>query len=200
MVVTTVIYVLVAVSAVAAMGSRALSESAAPLAVVAHRALGPRADAAMSAIALAATANTVRLLLASASRSVYGMAAAGVLPRALAAVGPTAIPVRATVGVLTLAGAVVMAGDLTQIAALTDAAVLLSFILVNLSLPWLAARGATAGGRRRRTADLVLPSAGVLLCGFLLLHTGWRSLLVAGAVGALGMLVAARSRRAARLQ
>ena len=39
---TTVIYVLVAVSATAAVGSRALSESAAPLAVVAHRALGPR--------------------------------------------------------------------------------------------------------------------------------------------------------------
>jgi hypothetical protein len=102
--------------------------------------------------------------------------------------------------VLALAAVAVVAGDLTQIAALTDAAVLLSFILVNLSLSWLAARGATAGGGHRRTADLVLPGAGVLLCGFLLLHTGWRSLLVAGAVGALGMLVAARSRRSARPQ
>ena len=192
MVVTTVIYVLVAVSAVAAVGSRALSESAAPLAVVAHRALGPRADVAMSVIALAATANTVLLLLAAASRSVYGMAAAGVLPVSLAVVGPTAIPVRATVSVLALAAVAVVAGDLTQIAALTDAAVLLSFMLVNLSLPWLAARGATAGGGARRSADLTLPAAGVLLCGFLLLHTGWRSLLVAGVVGAVGVLIRRR--------
>jgi APA family basic amino acid/polyamine antiporter len=192
MAITTVIYILVAVSAVATVGSRDLSNSATPLAVVAHRALGPRADTAMSAIALAATANTVLLLLASASRSVYGMAAAGVLPASLAVVGSTAIPVRATASVLAVAGAAVIAGDLTQIAALTDAAVLVSFMLVNLSLPWLAARGATAGGARRHAADLVVPAGGVLLCGFLLLHTGWRSLLVAGVVGAVGMLIAGR--------
>jgi basic amino acid/polyamine antiporter, APA family len=192
MVVTTAIYVLVAVSAVAAVGSRALSESVAPLAVVARRTLGPTGDTAMSAIALAATANTVLLLLASAARSVYGMAAAGVLPRALAAVGPTAIPVRATISVLVVAGAAVMAGNLTEIAALTDAAVLMSFILVNLSLPWLAVRGATAGGRPRRWADVILPAGGVLLCTFLVLHTGWRSLLVAGVVGAVGMLIPRR--------
>lgn len=191
MVATTVIYVLVALSAVAAVGSRALSESAAPLAVVAHRALGPRADAAMSAIALAATANTVLLLLAAASRSVYGMAAAGVLPASLAVVGQTSIPVRATVSVLAVAAAAVMVGDLTQIATLTDAAVLVSFMLVNLSLPWLAARGGTANGGRR-AADLMLPAAGVLLCAFLLLHTGWRSVLMAGVVGAVGMLMPRR--------
>jgi APA family basic amino acid/polyamine antiporter len=146
----------------------------------------------MSAIALAATANTVLLLLASASRSVYGMAAAGVLPASLAVVGQTSIPMRATVSVLAVAAAAVMVGNLTQIAALTDAAVLVSFMLVNLSLPWLAARGATAGGLGRRAADLVLPAGGVLLCGFLLLHTGWRSVLVAGVVGAAGMLIPRR--------
>lgn len=199
MVVTTVIYLLVAVSAVAAVGSRELSASAAPLAVVAHRALGARADAAMSAIALAATANTVLLLLASASRSVYGMAAAGALPASLAGVGTTSIPMRATVSVLAVAGAAVFLGNLTQIATLTDAAVLLSFMLVNVSLPWLTVRGATAGGGGRRAADVVLPAGGVLLCGFLLLHTGWRSLLVAGLVGAVGVVVARTPRHAERI-
>jgi amino acid transporter len=122
------------------------------------------------------------------------MAAAGVLPTSLAAVGSTEIPVRATFSVLAVAGIAVIAGDLTAIAALTDAAVLVSFILVNLSLPWLAARGGTAGGASRRAADVLVPAGGVLLCGFLLLHTGWRSLLVAGVVGAVGMLVRRRWR------
>lgn len=62
-----------------------------------------------------------------------------------------------------------------------------------------AARGATAGGGGRRAADVVLPAGGVLLCGFLLLHTGWRSLLVAGLVGAVGVLVARTPRHAERI-
>lgn len=199
MVVTTVIYVLVAISAVAAVGAQALSASPAPLAVVAHRALGARADAAMSVLALAATANTVLLLLAAASRSVYGMAAAGVLPASLAVIGRTSVPLRATLGVLAVAAVAVVSGSLTQIATLTDAAVLLSFVLVNLSLPWLTLRGGTAAGAGRRAADIGLPAGGVVLCGYLLLHTGWHSLLVAGMVGALGMLIVRRPRPAERL-
>ncbi len=97
----------------------------------------------------------------------YGMAAAGALPASLAGVGTTSIPMRATVSVLAVAGAAVFLGNLTQIATLTDAAVLLSFMLVNVSLPWLTVRGATAGGGGRRAADVVLPAGGVLLCGFL---------------------------------
>ena len=58
----------------ATVGPARLSVSEAPLALVARQALGPRADVVVSFIALAATANTVLLLLASASRSVYGMA------------------------------------------------------------------------------------------------------------------------------
>jgi len=71
-----------------------------------------------------------------------------------------------------------------------------SFMLVNLSLPWLSVRGATAGGRGRRAADLLLPASGVLLCGFLLLHTGWLSILVAAVVGAVGLLIPRRRRTA----
>jgi hypothetical protein len=81
----------------------------------------------------------------------------------------------------------VLLGDLAQVAALTDAAVLLSFMLVNLSLPWLARRGATGPGLTRRTLDLALPSLALLMCGWLLLHTGWSSLAAAAGLALLGL-------------
>jgi APA family basic amino acid/polyamine antiporter len=188
----TVIYLLVALSVTAAVGWQDLSTSTAPLALVAGRVLGPRADVAITVIALAATANTVLLLLVAAARSVYGMAAGGVLPRRLGAVGGRSIPVRATLLVTGITAALVLLGDLAQVAALTDAAVLLSFMLVNLSLPWLARRGATGPGRARRTLDLTLPSLAILMCGWLLLHTGWASLAAAAGLAVVGLAVGRR--------
>jgi APA family basic amino acid/polyamine antiporter len=192
MLVTTAIYLLVALSATAAVDWRDLSASPAPLALVVQKAFGPAAGTAVGVIALAATANTVLLLLVAASRSVYGIAAAGLFPRGLAGVGPRATPVAATLLVTGVTGALVFAGDLAEVAALTDAAVLLSFALVNLSLAWLAGRGATAPGPARRAVDIGLPSLALLLCGWLLLHTGWSSVAVAVALALGGLAVGSR--------
>jgi basic amino acid/polyamine antiporter, APA family len=190
MVVTTAIYVLVALSAAGSVGWRDLSGSDAPLALVARHALGPRADTALSIVALCATANTVLLLLLSASRSVYGMAGAGMLPGALALVGrKTAIPVAATAVVVGVTAPFVLLGDLARVAAMTDAAILLSFVMVNLALVWLSARGAID----RRRADVLFPGAAALLCAWLLTHTGWMALGTAGALMILGLLVARRA-------
>jgi amino acid transporter len=188
----TLIYLLLALSVTAAVGWQDLSASTAPLALVARQVLGPTADAAISVIALAATANTVLLLLVAAARSVYGMAAGGVLPSRLAAVGGRGIPVRAMLLVTGITGSLVLLGDLAQVAALTDAAVLLSFMLVNLSLPWLARRGATGPGLTRRTLDLALPSLALLMCGWLLLHTGWSSLAAAAGLTVVGLAMGRR--------
>jgi APA family basic amino acid/polyamine antiporter len=184
LVVTTAMYVLVALSAVAAVGWRDLSSSAAPLALVARRTLGPRADTVLALMALAATANTVLLLVFSASRSMYGMAAAGWLPRGLGRIGGRAIPVTATWSALTTTTLVVVAGDFVQAAAMTDAAVLVSFALVNASLLWLAARRRATG---RTVADVLVPAAALLMCGGLLLHVGWLGVAVALALAAAGL-------------
>jgi APA family basic amino acid/polyamine antiporter len=185
---SVLVYVLVALAATAAVGWRDLSSSQAPLALVARQRLGPRAETALALVALAATANTVLLLLVAAGRSVYGMAVAGVLPAALARVGGRSVPLSATFLVLGVTAALVLVGDLARAAALTDAAVLVSFLLVNMSLPWLAARGLTAVHRFPRVADVVLPTLAVLLCGWLLLHTGWLNLAATGAFAALGLV------------
>jgi basic amino acid/polyamine antiporter, APA family len=193
MVVTTAIYVLVALSAVAVVSPERLAASEAPLALVAERVLGARADAALSVLAMAATANTALLLLVSASRSIYGMAAAGVLPRRLAHVGRTAVPLRSTLLVLGLLAALVLVGTLRQVAAMTDAAVLVSFILVNASLPWLAARRRTPARGVARAVEVLVPTVAVLLCGWLLLHAGATSVIVVlGLAAVMFALTAAR--------
>ena len=189
MVGATVIYLLVAVSATAAVGWQSLSESTAPLALVARQALGPAADTGLSLIALAATANTVLLLLVAAARSVYGMAAGGVLPAWLGIVSHRGVPLRATLLVTALTAGLVLLGDLAQVAALTDAAVLMSFLLVNLSLPWVISRRLAGPGVAGRGLDFVLPALALLLCGWLLAHTGWPSLVVAGLLALVGLLV-----------
>jgi APA family basic amino acid/polyamine antiporter len=188
---TTAIYVLVALSATAAVGWRELSAAHAPLALVARHALGARADAVLSVVALCATANTVLLLLLSASRSVYGMAAAGMLPGALAVVtGRTAVPMAASALVVGLTVPLVLIGDLARVAAMTDGAVLASFLMVNLALVWLSARRTIA----RALADLLLPGAGALLCAWLLAHTGWAGLATTAALTLAGLLIARGTR------
>ena len=183
----TLIYLLVALSATAAVGWQDLSASTAPLALVARRVLGPTADTAVSVVALAATANTVLLLLVSGARSVYGMAAAGVLPRRFGAIGRRSTPVQATLLVTGITGCLVLLGDLARVAALTDAAVLLSFMLVNLSLAWVAGGRTPSSGLTRPTLDLVLPSLALLMCGWLLSHTGWPSLFASGGLVIVGL-------------
>lgn len=185
--VTTALYVAVALSATALVPADRLGASPAPLAAVARTALGPRADAALTLMALAATANTVLLLLAAAARSIYGMAAAGVLPARLARVGRTQVPREATAAVVAMSALLVLSGSLAGVARLTDAVVLLSFTAVNVSLVWLALRGRTAGGSGRRTADVVVPGLGAALCGGLLVEGGWIWVAAAGVVAAAGL-------------
>jgi len=190
MVGATAIYVLVALSATAAVDWRDLEASPAPLALVARRALGSAADLGLTVVALAATANTVLLLLVAASRSIYGMAGAGMLPHRLGSVTRRGIPLAATVLVTIIASALVLPGNLTRMATLTDAAVLSSFMLVNLSLPWLAYSGVTRTSRARRVADVAVPGLALLLCGWLLLHTGGPSIAATAGLAVVGFTLA----------
>jgi APA family basic amino acid/polyamine antiporter len=196
--VTTLIYVAVALSATALVPFEALGRSPAPLALVAGRVLGPAADGLLSVLALAATANTVVLLLFSASRSVFGMARDGVLPRGLARLTTGASPAWALGAVTAVAGSLVLLGDLSRVARLTDAAVLISFTLVNASLTWLALTGRSGATGPRRAADVALPALGVLLSGALLAYSGWPAIGAALLVGAAGLLLNPATRPRAR--
>jgi APA family basic amino acid/polyamine antiporter len=197
MIVTTAVYIAVALSATAVVPWQELASSPAPLALVVGHVLGPRAASVLAALALAATANTVLLLLISAARAVYGMGRAGVLPSWAGRVGRRAIPTTATFVVLAAAAGLVLTGDLRHVAILTDAAVLVSFTMVNLSLAWLALRRRTGARGATQLADCMLPVAAAALCVWLAWHTGWLGLLGALAILVAGACLLPATRRAA---
>jgi basic amino acid/polyamine antiporter, APA family len=129
---STALYVAVAVAAVSVLGASALAASARPLADVMAHVLGGRGAIVVAAIAVMTTTNTTLLALTAASRVMYGMAKAGAMPRALAAVHPDrGTPVRAIIVVASIAAVFAAFGEFTVIAAVTDFAVYVVFLAVN---------------------------------------------------------------------
>ncbi len=133
--ITTILYILVAVSAISVLGWENLSNSKAPLAEVAAKALGSEAFLVLSVIALFSTANTVLLLLLSTSRIVYGMASSGSLPKILSHISKTRkTPVIATFVVCLLAAIPVFLNDISIAANASDFAIFVTFAVINLSV------------------------------------------------------------------
>lgn len=187
MLVSSLIYICVSVSAVSVMGWEALSQSNAPLADVAGERLGARADTVFTYVALAATANTVLMLLIAASRSVHGMSSSGVLPSWLSKVGSRKTPWAAICIAFLAAGSFIALGDLETVARMTNAVVLIGFTLVNISLVvWIIK------SRRSKPSSLLnlAPSVlGAAACIWLMRYTGLTAIGLALLVAASGFVI-----------
>ncbi|MBM3303726.1 MAG: amino acid permease [Candidatus Aenigmarchaeota archaeon] len=134
-IISTVIYMLVAISAVSILGYDALGHSKAPMADVADKALGPGAHTLLSVIALFATSNTVLLILLATSRMLYGMASAGSLPKKIGWVHPRRrTPWLAIMIICAVSVALLAFRDISFVAGVTDFAVFLTFVIINFSL------------------------------------------------------------------
>ncbi len=134
-IVSTIIYILVAISAVSIMNWQALAASPAPLADVAKIAMGSQGFLMLSAIALFSTTNTVLIILIATSRIIYGMADMKALPEKLALVHKTRrTPHLAVALMFILTSLFILIDDITLIASMTDFAIFVTFILVNASL------------------------------------------------------------------
>jgi APA family basic amino acid/polyamine antiporter len=135
--VTSVLYVLVAVAAVSAVGSARLAASDAPLAHVAAVAIGEAAEDGIAAVALLSTFNTVLLMLMASSRLLFGMASGDdpALPRFIAWIHPVVhTPARAIVICLVVAVGFTLSRDVGFAAGASNFAVFIAFIAVNVSL------------------------------------------------------------------
>jgi APA family basic amino acid/polyamine antiporter len=134
LIISTILYILVAISAVSVMGWETLSASGAPLADVAVVAAGPSMQLVLSVIALFATANTVLIMLIVTSRMIYGIAreySRGFLSRIHKKRGT---PHFAILTVLILSSLATLLGDLGTVANMTNAGVFITYVFVNLSL------------------------------------------------------------------
>ena len=138
--ISTLLYVLVAVSAVALLPVDELARTQAPLAdAVRHR--SPALANALGGIALFATANTAMAAIVSGSRIVYAMARAGELPAILARVSRRrSIPTAATVLVALAALLLLPLGTVAVVASVSSFASLLAFTAVNTALVILRMR------------------------------------------------------------
>lgn len=134
---TTVLYVAVALSAVAVVDWQTLGASASPLAVVAERGWGTAAGGLLAVIALFSTTNTVLILQVSTSRMLYGVSKAEhrSFPTTFSRVHPTRhTPHYAVflVGVVTVGFSLL--GDVGMVAGLANLVLLVVFVLVNGAL------------------------------------------------------------------
>ena len=135
--ITTLLYVLVGLSAVALVDWQVLGQSASPLAVVAQAGWGPVGATVLAVIALFSTTNTVLILQISTSRLLYGVSKSEyhVFPAVLSRVHPTRQTPHYTVASIgLLAIPFVFLGDIGLVAGLANLMLLLVFVLVNAAL------------------------------------------------------------------
>ncbi|MEX2159228.1 MAG: APC family permease [Dehalococcoidia bacterium] len=192
-VVTTALYLLVAVSAVSVLGWEALSDSDAPLAAVTEEVLGGRASDYLAVVALFSTANTVLLLLVAASRLIYGMADTGSLPRFLAWVHPRMhTPVRAIVLSLVVSMGFALSGDLELVAGATNFAVFIGFGAVAVSLIVLRFRAPELERPFRAPLNIgrmpLLPVVALGAIAFMMANLDIDALIVGGGLFLLGVV------------
>lgn len=191
---STALYVAVAVAAVSVLGAPALGASTRPLADVMADGVGGSASRAVAVIGALSTVNTSLLAMTAASRLLYGMASSRALPPALAGVSRrSGAPVRAVLVSAVLAAGFVLVGNLTLVASVTDFAVYLVFVAVNLTVVVLRYR--RPGEPRPFRSPLaigrlpVLPVLGLGAVGLMVPRLEWTSIAVGSAMVAAGIAV-----------
>jgi APA family basic amino acid/polyamine antiporter len=189
----TVIYMLVAVTSVSAVDWRLLSESDAPLGLVVETATGAELSGVLSVIALFATANTVLFGLMAASRQGFGMARAGALPEIMARVTSRRnTPVYAIIAVGVMAAVFSLAGDIGEVAQMSNAAVLIAFLLVNAALLKIGASPDAETGiasRWKVRGVRVVPVLGLGTSAVMLAYTGLVPVLLSLALVSSGIAI-----------
>ncbi len=160
---TACIYIGVAITAVSVVPWRELAEARAPLAEVMARAAPWFPTSAFLAITIFAVGNTGLINYITTSRLLYGMARDKRLPGMFAAVHrKRRTPHKAIFVILLILAALVLSGDISQLASATVLLLLLVFTAVNGSLAVLKLRpGEPKGGFE---IPIFVPVLGSVVC------------------------------------
>jgi len=134
MVITTLLYVLVAISSVSVLPPEVLGKSKAPLAEVAEASM-PGSSSFLSFVALFATLNTVLIILVVTSRMFYGMAERSRIFRPFSYVHKKrGTPWVAVLVTMVLVCMLTLIGNVKTVALITDLGSFIIFFAVNVSL------------------------------------------------------------------
>jgi len=165
MIIATVIYMAVAITAVSVMPWQELATSKAPLMDVA-KAAAPwfrNIDSVYLVITLFAIGNTALLNYIMGSRLLYGMSCQGLLPALLGRVHPVRrTPHIAILLLFFVVTALILSGSVKQLAESTVLLLLMVFTVVNLSLVVLKRRPGEAKGSFE--VPLFVPILGATVC------------------------------------
>ncbi len=193
-VISIILYVLIAISAVSVMGWEKLGSSNAPFSDLAFAAFGNDAFILLTVIALFATSNTVLMMLLGASRIIYGMADSATLPGMLARVHNlrrtpwVAIIVTAILSVL-----FVFAGDIAFVANVDNFTLFVTFFVINASVIFLRYKEPDIIRPFRVPLNIgkfpVLPLFGLASCIFMLSHLEWNVILIGTVLVILGVIL-----------
>lgn len=159
--ITSVLYVLIAAISVSVVSPSLLAASPAPLSLVFGSVTGV-SPTTFSAIAIVSTLNTILAQMTMTARVVYGMAQQGDLPGIVGRVhSGTGTPLIATGLVMLAVTVLALAFPLERLAEVTSLATLMTFALVNLSLLRIRSRD-VAPDRAHLRVPLWIPLSGLV--------------------------------------
>ncbi|MDZ4288931.1 MAG: amino acid permease, partial [Prosthecobacter sp.] len=169
MILATIIYMTVAITAVSVVPWRELAASKAPLMEVAHRAAPwfRGVDSVYIIITIFAIGNTALLNYIMGSRLLYGMSRQGLMPAVLGKVHRVRRTPHVAIMVLfAIVTALILSGGVKQLAEATVLLLLTVFTVVNASLVVLKLRPNEAPGGFE--VPFIVPLLGAFVCGTLI--------------------------------
>jgi amino acid transporter len=183
MLITSLIYIAVSITAVSVVPWQELATAPGPLRAVIERAAPWFPAVGFTFITIAAVANTALVNTIMGSRMLYGLSRQGLLPKVLGTVHKSRrTPHVAVLVIFSIVAALQFAGDIAQLAGATVLLLLVVFVIVNGALIVLKRREGDVRGSFN--APIIIPVLGAALClvmiGGQMLQNDWRPPAIAG--------------------
>ncbi|MEM7821242.1 MAG: APC family permease [Candidatus Aenigmatarchaeota archaeon] len=192
--ITTLIYILVAISVVSIPGIKwdELNKAEAPLSLAASKIFGKNGFLVVWFISLFSTANTCLFILLAASRIMYGMATENTLPKIFSKVHKKRkTPYLAILFVAVLSSLFTLSENIKLVAGMTNLSVFLSFFVINSSLIWLRIKRPEIKRKFKIPFNIgripVLTVFSLLFCSFMIFQLEFSTILLTLAVAFPGL-------------
>jgi basic amino acid/polyamine antiporter, APA family len=192
MLISTVIYMAVAITAVSVIPWQVLAQSKAPLMDVAHAAAPwfQGIDSVFVVITVVSIGNTALLNYLMGSRLLFGMSRQGLLPAILSRLNVrTRTPSVAIILLFCIVSALILSGGVKELAEATVLLLLTVFTVVNIALVLLKRRPGEPRGRFE--VPMIVPVLGALVCVLLIIVRGHNAITSADPANRVAPLVAA---------
>ncbi len=192
--ISIILYIMVAISAVGILGWETLGNSEAPFADLAFSVFGNNAFILLTMIALFATANTVLMMMLGSSRIIYGMADSSTLPNILAKVHHARRTPWVAIFITMLFSLVfIFAGDIAFVANVDNFTLFVTFFVINASMILLRFKEPDAPRPFRVPLSIgrlpVLPVSGLIFCIFMIFQLDAKVLLTGTILVFMGLLL-----------